>query len=561
MHRFSPKATLKDRPHSKLFAGLGRRRSHNLRLKLSPDAQGAWAAHQSAWSSGSRASMHAPHAPAIPGFAHDFSMMPPSVAETDAVQPKLVIDTPGDRFEKEADQVADKIMALAQDPGAPEELGRGHAPEAPFQMRPIPLMPGNNSLGGGGQAVPNPARSRLEQGFGYDFSAVRIHTDQTAAQSAAGLQARAYTTGSHIAFSTGQFAPHTSAGMRLLAHELAHVVQQSQAGSALTASSQGGYGPPSPAAPALRAPLGIQRQCFPTNRYPGNLPHELIEDDYQARINPVSATEYAIPGSGPTGGTGYADIADLALHHIYEIKTYPGGPQGVIEAARYAAQATIHCGTPPDWFPGLLYPDSVIPVNSTTELVAKQYLGVGPGHPTWPGVVVYYTRRRRRRRVPQPVRIPVWVIVLLFLLFLIALAIALLEPTPAGELIWAAALILVLLNLGVIGGDDGSTVAALSPDIPPPPTEVAAGGDLEAGLRGLITDNIDLIARMPSAVEGDFSEADVRRVKQMGEAAYARIQRADPDDPLLAGVNSALEGLLPYVRQAETMARARRWIS
>jgi Domain of unknown function (DUF4157) len=66
----------------------------------------------------------------------------------------------------------------------------------------------------------------MEPRFGVDFGDVRIHTGAEAAQSARSLGARAYTAGSHIVLGEGEFAPHGAPGRELLAHELAHVVQQ-----------------------------------------------------------------------------------------------------------------------------------------------------------------------------------------------------------------------------------------------------------------------------------------------------------------------------------------------
>jgi hypothetical protein len=66
----------------------------------------------------------------------------------------------------------------------------------------------------------------MEARFGSDFSDVRIHADREAARSAASLEARAYTFKNHLVFGAGEYAPHTGAGRRLIAHELAHTVQQ-----------------------------------------------------------------------------------------------------------------------------------------------------------------------------------------------------------------------------------------------------------------------------------------------------------------------------------------------
>jgi hypothetical protein len=77
-----------------------------------------------------------------------------------------------------------------------------------------------------GHRLPDDVRAFMEPRFGLDFSEVRLHTDGEAARSSRAVGARAYTVGSHIVFSTGQFQPDTDAGRRLLAHELTHVVQQ-----------------------------------------------------------------------------------------------------------------------------------------------------------------------------------------------------------------------------------------------------------------------------------------------------------------------------------------------
>lgn len=78
-----------------------------------------------------------------------------------------------------------------------------------------------------GEPLDADAREYMENRFGHDFSQVRVHTDSRAADSARAVDALAYTVGRDVAFAPGQYAPKTSAGRRLLAHELAHVLQQS----------------------------------------------------------------------------------------------------------------------------------------------------------------------------------------------------------------------------------------------------------------------------------------------------------------------------------------------
>jgi hypothetical protein len=87
-------------------------------------------------------------------------------------------------------------------------------------------------LGTGGQPLPGHARHDMESRFRHDFSGVRIHLGDAAARSAEAVDARAYTVGRHIVFGSGSFAPDRPAGRAVLAHELAHVVQNGRGGIA-----------------------------------------------------------------------------------------------------------------------------------------------------------------------------------------------------------------------------------------------------------------------------------------------------------------------------------------
>ncbi|HFD39748.1 MAG TPA: DUF4157 domain-containing protein [Anaerolineae bacterium] len=104
-------------------------------------------------------------------------------------------------------------------------------PAAAARSRPsLPVAMGSLSSG---QPLSPAQRNYFEPRFGFDFSAVRIHADQRAAQAADAVDARAFTLGRDIAFAAGQYQPQSSAGRQLLAHELTHVVQQSDRGGAL----------------------------------------------------------------------------------------------------------------------------------------------------------------------------------------------------------------------------------------------------------------------------------------------------------------------------------------
>ena len=94
-------------------------------------------------------------------------------------------------------------------------------------------------LDGPGHSLDSATLQHFRSRLGYDFSSVRVHVDQRAAESAASLSARAYAFGRHVVFGRGQYAPGTTTGRHLLGHELAHVVQQSRGGSMVPGGNRG----------------------------------------------------------------------------------------------------------------------------------------------------------------------------------------------------------------------------------------------------------------------------------------------------------------------------------
>jgi len=160
------------------------------------------------------------------------------------IQPKLSVNEPGDVYEQEADAVADRVMESSESfvqtkPLSISEIQRkcAECEEEEKQMQRKETNQGEvnvdndlqnyvGSLDGGGQKLTEETRSFFEPKFGYDFSKVKIHTDNVAAKSAQSVNALAYTTGNNIVFNSGQYNPQTDSGKKLLAHELTHVVQQ-----------------------------------------------------------------------------------------------------------------------------------------------------------------------------------------------------------------------------------------------------------------------------------------------------------------------------------------------
>ena len=91
---------------------------------------------------------------------------------------------------------------------------------------------------GPGQPLQAGEREVMESHFGSDFSGVRVHADETAAASARVLGAKAYAVGDDIVFAAGRYRPGGTQAKRLLAHELAHVAQQQQGGTAGVADAE-----------------------------------------------------------------------------------------------------------------------------------------------------------------------------------------------------------------------------------------------------------------------------------------------------------------------------------
>ncbi|BAT52100.1 hypothetical protein NOS3756_10310 [Nostoc sp. NIES-3756] len=200
-------------------------------------------------------------------------------------QAKLTISQPGDFYEQQADSVAQQVLQrMAQSANrqsiqrqqVPEEekqlqmkpleintlqrqempqeeeelqmkpleintLQRREMPqeEEELQMKPIAQRQGRGAIAatpdletsinqakGGGQPMADNIRKPMEQAFGADFSGVKVHTDTQSDQLNRSIQARAFTTGQDVFFRQGEYNPGSRGGQELLAHELAHVVQQ-----------------------------------------------------------------------------------------------------------------------------------------------------------------------------------------------------------------------------------------------------------------------------------------------------------------------------------------------
>ena len=142
------------------------------------------------------------------------------------LQRRLAIGVSNDSLEQEADRVADQALRTQEQFAVPGSLRiRRNAWQATEGSNTAPASV-DRVLASSGRPLEPALRQDMEQRFGHDFSRVRVHSDAASEASAWDVSANAYTVGYNIVFGSGQFDTRTQEGKRLLAHELAHVVQQ-----------------------------------------------------------------------------------------------------------------------------------------------------------------------------------------------------------------------------------------------------------------------------------------------------------------------------------------------
>lgn len=141
--------------------------------------------------------------------------------------PALAVRAPGDASEQEADRISDRVAGEPARIGEPLHTGRAHPGDTAEATAP-PIV--HDVLRSPGWPLDPAIRAYYELRFGCDLGDVRVHTDVTAAHSARAVGARAYTVGQDIVFGGGRYDPLGAEGRRLMAHELAHTLQQRDAG-------------------------------------------------------------------------------------------------------------------------------------------------------------------------------------------------------------------------------------------------------------------------------------------------------------------------------------------
>jgi hypothetical protein len=175
------------------------------------------------------------------------------------ILPKLMFGSPDDPLEEEAEATADQVMRMPDQSFIQRQCAHCREEENKIQRKSISQQSlfvqtkqeGAANAGtsisqtlqgsiGGGNQIEASTLNFMQSRFGADFSDVRIHTDQTAAQMNGELNARAFAFGKDIFFNQGHYQPGSDHGKHLLAHELTHTLQQAGASQTIRRASFGG---------------------------------------------------------------------------------------------------------------------------------------------------------------------------------------------------------------------------------------------------------------------------------------------------------------------------------
>ena len=190
------------------------------------------------------------------------------VSRPPLIQAKLVIGEPGDRYEKEADRVAEQVMRMTM-PGPDEdfeEIRTAPAQDEQLRRQPVEekeeeeeellqakeitgrapavtpdLASRIQALRGVGRPLPESARAFFEPRFGHDFGRVRVYADSPAAEAARAVDARAFTVGCDVVFGASRYKRNEVNRLALPAEGLIHVLQQKNNAVAEIHSARGRY--------------------------------------------------------------------------------------------------------------------------------------------------------------------------------------------------------------------------------------------------------------------------------------------------------------------------------
>jgi Domain of unknown function (DUF4157) len=349
---------------------------------------------------------------------------------------RVPVSVPGDAAEVEADSLAARALGTLGGSTMGVTPSGGGVQRAATGIGPSHVDGANLSAElGAGRALDGGVRNRMEAAFGTSFANVRIHADESGAQMAHKLRAQAFTFGSHVGFEQGGYRPGTAKGDALLAHELAHTIQQRTRAPSVQRRTAGG----------CADDVGVDERRDELRRA-GRLAHEQIQAHFAAVLDheigwPRATKEIRDACPPPTRPQGRLDLWTHRGNwgEIGEIKSVEGVEWGLLDVQHYLQRSEevvgrLGRGTPcaverPSdpidverdlrWFGGRIRRNGLQPTfRPLRRGVPMEPTRLGPfwGNPrkelscelTPGGVVTYWCsprRRRRRQRAAEQVRV------------------------------------------------------------------------------------------------------------------------------------------------------------
>ena len=242
-----------------------------------------------------------------------------------ASQTKLTVNESGDIYEREADRVADQVLATPAHhdiSGAPPRIQRLSVPSHEQVHAATDSV--TQALAAPGRPLNRVLRQDMEQRFGQDFSRVRVHTGPAAEQSADDVNAYAYTVGHHIVLGADRLETETHEGRRVIAHELTHVVQQSSADTSTHQDNEARGFFNNSISTAQPAATTLQRK---PKRPAGNAP---VRPPVKGKPSPQTSSKkvsFAIYFDKPLTRSQFIELADMTIYG----RPTPGEWKGVPE--------------------------------------------------------------------------------------------------------------------------------------------------------------------------------------------------------------------------------------
>jgi pyrrolidone-carboxylate peptidase len=272
------------------------------------------------------------------------------------IQPKLTVGAPDDPLEREADEMAGKVMRMPENNFIQRKCAHCEEEEKEEKVQRKPSSPfiqakasaqtpsvsdavaqGIESTRGNGSSLDSGTRSFMESRFGADFSGVRVHNDSTAVNLSSQLNAQAFTVGGDIYFNSGKYAPGTGEGRQLIAHELTHTIQQGASGMQSIQRQ-----------PVVRTQEQLNQLCYADGVAQPNPsardPH--LHPTYERWLASFTGMASFISEDGMRDDPSTPDVneAEFASQRVLGTKARPFGATGPSETAPVPTRSTFRSG-------------------------------------------------------------------------------------------------------------------------------------------------------------------------------------------------------------------------